>query len=50
MKKWRLYLDNVEVYNAGAVGKIDTNIGAASGSHTLKVEAQDSAEILHHKS
>jgi YbbR domain-containing protein len=42
MKKWWVYLDNVEVYNAGAVGKIDTNIEASSGSHTLKVKAQDS--------
>ena len=42
MSKWWVYLDNVEVYHAGAVGKIDANIQASSGSHTLKAEAQDS--------
>ena len=41
-KKWWVYLDNVQVYSAGAVAKIDTSISASSGSHTLKVEAQDS--------
>jgi len=42
IKKWWVYLDNVQVYSAGAVGKIDANVSASSGSHTLKVEAQDS--------
>jgi len=40
--KWWVYLDNSEVYHAGAVGHINTNIHAASGSHTLMVKAQDS--------
>jgi len=42
IKKWWVYLDHVQVYSAGAVDKIDTNIQASSGSHTPKVEAQDS--------
>jgi len=41
--KWWVYLDNVEVYHDGAVGHVNTNIQASSGSHTLKVQAQDSA-------
>lgn len=42
IKKWWVYLDNVQIYQAGGVGKIDTNISASSGNHTLKVKAQDS--------
>jgi hypothetical protein len=42
IKKGWVHLDHVQVYTAGAVGKIGTNIHASSGSHTVKVEAQDS--------
>jgi acid phosphatase len=41
MKKWWVYLDNVQVFSAGANPKINTNIKASSGNHKLKVEAED---------
>ena len=41
MKRWWVYLDNVEVFTVDAEPKINTNIHASSGSHTLKIEAQD---------
>ena len=41
MKTWWVYLDNVEVFTVDAEPKINTNIHASSGSHTLKIEAQD---------
>jgi len=52
MKKWWVYLDNVQVFSAGANPKINTNIKASSGNHKLKVEAEDTGgqtaqQILH---
>jgi len=40
---WWIYLDGDAVYNGDAVKSINTNISAASGTHTLVVRAWDSS-------
>jgi len=40
---WRIYLDSVAVYQAGAVASFKTSVAAASGKHTLIVRAWDSS-------
>ncbi|HWY57281.1 MAG TPA: alkaline phosphatase family protein [Terriglobales bacterium] len=40
---WVIYLDETPVYRAGAVGRINTNITANVGKHTVLVRAWDSS-------
>jgi hypothetical protein len=39
---WHIYVDGNDVYSAGAVTSIDTNLDIASGSHQMVVRAWDS--------
>lgn len=40
---WRIYVDNVGVYHAGAVSSIHPNVGMATGTHTVVIRAWDSS-------
>lgn len=40
---WSVYVDNVNVYQAGAVGSIDPALTMSTGSHTVVVRAWDTS-------
>ena len=40
---WKVYLDSVPVYSAGAAGSISTSFGASAGTHTIVVRAWDTS-------
>jgi phosphatidylinositol-3-phosphatase len=40
---WKIYVDGVRVYNAGAVSTIDTNVAMGLGVHVLLVRAWDTS-------
>lgn len=36
---WAIYLDSIQVYKAGSVASINTNVSASTGTHTLVIRA-----------
>jgi hypothetical protein len=40
---WKIYVDGVRVYDAGAVNAIDTNVALSPGVHVLLVRAWDTS-------
>lgn len=43
ISKWSIYVDGSDVYNAGAVDSINTNIAMTNGSHQVKVQSGDTS-------
>jgi len=46
MSKWSILVDGAELYNAGAVDTINTNVDIGSGGHRLVVRAWDTSGMF----